>query len=67
MIELRPIFIYGALTSGLGCRDCHTAAGSDTFAPVNTGGFNAGAMETLVPLRGGVNTPTPIPPSTGPE
>lgn len=50
------------LTQGLGCRDCHVAASTDTFAPVNPGGFNAGPMETLVPQRGGVNTPTPLPP-----
>jgi hypothetical protein len=54
------------LNSGLGCRDCHTIAGSETFVPVKPGGFNAGPMETLVPQRGGVNTPTPIPPSNGP-
>jgi hypothetical protein len=50
------------LTQGLGCRDCHTAADSDPFAPVNGGGFDAGSMEGLVLARGGVNTPTPIPP-----
>jgi hypothetical protein len=54
------------LQQGLGCRDCHTAGNSDTFAPVQPGGFPAGAMETLVPQRGGVNTPTPIPPPSGP-
>jgi hypothetical protein len=48
------------INQGLGCRDCHTAAASEPFAPVNPGGFNAGSMETLVPLRGGVNTPTPL-------
>lgn len=48
--------------SGLGCRNCHTAADADSYAPPSAGGFNAGSMETLVPLRGGVNTPTPIPP-----
>jgi hypothetical protein len=53
------------LQQGLGCRDCHTAASSETFSPPQQGGFPAGAMETLVPLRGGVNTPTPIPPSGG--
>jgi hypothetical protein len=53
------------LQQGLGCRDCHTAATGDTFAPVQQGGFNAGAMEALVPQRGGVNTPTPIPPTGG--
>ena len=53
------------LQQGLGCRDCHTAATGDTFAPVQQGGFPAGAMETLVPQRGGVNTPTPIPPTGG--
>ncbi len=47
---------------GLGCRDCHTAAESDAFEPLNPGGFPAGAMEMLAPLRGGVNTQTPIPP-----
>ena len=51
------------LTQGLGCRDCHTAADSDTFDPVNPGGFDAGSMEGLVLQRGGVNTPTPIPPA----
>jgi len=53
------------LQQGLGCRDCHTTAASDVFAPVQQGGFNAGAMETLVPQRGGVNTPSPIPPIGG--
>lgn len=54
------------LEQGLGCRDCHTVANTDTFTPVQLGGFPAGAMETLVPQRGGVNTPTPIPPASGP-
>jgi len=49
------------LTQGLGCRACHTVASSETFDPPQAGGFNAGPMETLVPQRGGVNTPTPIP------
>ncbi len=49
------------LTQGLGCRDCHTVSSTDMFDPPNAGGFNAGAMETLVLQRGGVNTPTPIP------
>lgn len=49
------------LTQGLSCRDCHTAAADETFAPVNAGGFDAGAMEELVLQRGGVNTPTPRP------
>jgi hypothetical protein len=53
------------LMQGLGCRDCHTAASSEPFAPLQEGGFNAGAMEALVPQRGGVNTPTPIPPIGG--
>lgn len=53
------------LQQGLGCRDCHTVASSETFVPVQPGGFPAGAMETLVPLRGGVNTPTPLPPIGG--
>jgi hypothetical protein len=53
----------GALLAGtLGCGDCHTAATMDTFPTPRPGGFFAGAMETLVPMRGGVNTPTPIPP-----
>ncbi|MCH7702749.1 MAG: hypothetical protein IID37_13785 [Planctomycetes bacterium] len=47
---------------GLGCRDCHTASGSvETFNPPKPGGFFAETMEHLVPLRGGVNTPTPVP------
>jgi hypothetical protein len=50
------------LTQGLSCRACHTAASSEAFNPPQAGGFNSGAMETLVPQRGGVNTPTPIPP-----
>jgi len=50
------------LTQGLGCRDCHTVTSAETFNPPNAGGFPAGSMETLVPQRGGVNTPTPIPP-----
>lgn len=51
----------GLLNQSLGCRDCHTAATSDTFAPVNAGGFFVGPMETLVLQRGGVRSPTPIP------
>jgi hypothetical protein len=52
----------GSLVAGsLGCRDCHTAASDDIFTPVNAGGFNAGAMETLVLQRGGVRNPTPLP------
>ena len=50
------------LTQGLSCRACHTAAANEAFDPPQPGGFNAGAMETLVIQRGGVNTPTPIPP-----
>ncbi|MFN2426057.1 MAG: ethylbenzene dehydrogenase-related protein [Candidatus Binatia bacterium] len=50
------------LSDGLGCRNCHTAAVGDMYAPPTAGGFNAGPMEVLAPLRGGVNTPTPIPP-----
>ncbi len=49
-------------TQGLGCRACHTAATDEMFDPPQTGGFPSGAMETLVPQRGGVNTPTPLPP-----
>ena len=44
----------GGIAAGLGCRDCHTAAG---------GGMS---MEVLVPRRGGVNTVTPIPPPPAP-
>jgi hypothetical protein len=51
---------------GLGCRDCHTAAIGDPFQPPQPGGFFVGSMESLVPLRGGVNTPTPIPPPPAP-
>lgn len=51
----------GLTTQGLGCRDCHTAAKSETFSPTQPGGFFAGAMEEHVPERGGVWTPTPIP------
>ncbi|MFQ5591696.1 MAG: ethylbenzene dehydrogenase-related protein [Phycisphaerae bacterium] len=47
---------------GLSCRDCHTAASDEPFAPPMAGGFNSGPMETLVLLRGGVRGPTPIPP-----
>lgn len=50
------------LAQGLGCRDCHTVTSAETFDPPNAGGFPSGAMQTLVPQRGGVNTPTPIPP-----
>ncbi len=50
------------LTQGLSCRACHTAAADEPFDPPQAGGFNAGAMESLAPQRGGVNTPTPIPP-----
>lgn len=50
------------LSDGLGCRNCHTAAIGDPYEPPTAGGFNAGPMETLAPLRGGVNTATPIPP-----
>ena len=49
------------LTQGLSCRDCHTVSSAEAFNPPNAGGFPAGAMELLVPQRGGVNTPTPIP------
>jgi hypothetical protein len=54
---------FGAdgLMGGLGCRDCHTAAAGDPFLPTQDGGFFAGSMEELVPMRGGVNTPTPLP------
>ncbi len=48
----------GLLTGGLGCRDCHTAAAMGEPAPPL---FDAGSMEALIPLRGGVNTPTPLP------
>lgn len=51
----------GLMTQGLGCRDCHTVTSAETFSPPNSGGFNAGAMDALVPQRGGVNTQTPIP------
>lgn len=44
----------GGIGAGAGCRDCHTATG---------GGLS---MEVLVPRRGGVNTPTPIPPPPAP-
>jgi hypothetical protein len=47
----------GGLSGTLGCRDCHTAATGEPAPPL----FDAGSMEALVPLRGGVNTPTPIP------
>ena len=40
-----------------------TAATADPFEPVNAGGFFAGPMETFAPTRGGINSPTPIPPS----
>jgi len=49
------------LTQGLGCRDCHTASDGDVFDPPQAGGFDSGSMETLVPMRGGVETPTPLP------
>ncbi|MCH7840272.1 MAG: hypothetical protein IID38_08570 [Planctomycetes bacterium] len=49
------------LAQGASCRDCHTAATAETFNPPNPGGFPAGSMESLIPQRGGVNTPTPIP------
>ncbi len=49
------------LTQGLGCRDCHTVSSTEVLPP-NAGGFFAGAMETSAPQRGGVHTPTPIPP-----
>jgi hypothetical protein len=49
-------------TQALGCRACHTAATAETFAPPQAGGFFGGSMESLVTLRGGVNTQTPIPP-----
>lgn len=50
---------------GLGCRDCHTVTSAETFAPPNAGGFNAGPMETLAGLRGGILHPTPIPTGAG--
>ena len=49
------------LTQGLSCRDCHTVANTEAFDPPQAGGFPSGAMEALVPLRGGVNTMTPLP------
>lgn len=48
------------LAQGGGCRDCHGVREGAAFIPAN-GGFPAGAMETLVPQRGGVTTPTPLP------
>jgi hypothetical protein len=48
------------LAQGNACRDCHTVREDSAFLGTN-GGFNGGAMEALVPLRGGVHTPTPIP------
>ena len=50
------------LTQGLGCRACHTVSSAEAFNPPTPGGFPSGAMEVLVPQRGGVSTPTPIPP-----
>jgi len=51
----------GLTMQGLGCRDCHVAAKSETFSPTQPGGFLAGAMEDLADDRGGVNTVTPLP------
>jgi hypothetical protein len=47
----------------LGCRDCHTASSAEAFNPPSAGGFNARSMEALAPQRGGISTPTPIPPA----
>ena len=52
----------GLTTQGLSCRACHTASAAEPFEPPQAGGFFGGAMETLVLQRGGVNTPTPLPP-----
>ncbi len=49
------------LAQGNSCQDCHAVREGAAFTPAN-GGFPAGAMETLVPQRGGVNTQTPLPP-----
>jgi hypothetical protein len=57
---------FGINFMGLGCRDCHTAANGDPYEPTQPGGFDAGSMEFFAPLRGGVNTPTPIPPPPAP-
>ncbi len=48
----------GLLNDQRSCTDCHTAAAAGEPAPAL---FNAGSMEDLIPQRGGVNTPTPIP------
>jgi hypothetical protein len=50
------------VTQGLSCRACHTAGNAQTFAPTEQGGFFSGSMEDLVPQRGGVHNPTPLPP-----
>jgi hypothetical protein len=52
----------GGISGGLGCRDCHTAAIGDPFDGISF----EGTMESLVPLRGGVDTPSPIPPPPAP-
>ena len=49
------------LARGNSCRDCHSVREGVAFSPAN-GGFNSGSMEAQVLHRGGVNTPTPIPP-----
>ena len=48
----------GMLTGGRRCQDCHTAAAVGEPPPAL---FDGGSMEALVPLRGGVDTPTPLP------
>ncbi|MFN2377654.1 MAG: ethylbenzene dehydrogenase-related protein [Candidatus Binatia bacterium] len=61
-VDQNHVGATGLLSGGLGCRNCHTAATGDPYEPPTAGGFNSGSMQTLAPLRGGVNTPTPIPP-----
>ena len=61
-VDQNHVGMTALLTQGLSCRDCHTVSSIEAFNPPNVGGFPAGAMEVLAPQRGGVTTPTPIPP-----
>jgi Ethylbenzene dehydrogenase len=49
------------LANGNSCRDCHSVRENEDFTAAN-GGFASGSMEEHVPERGGVFTPTPLPP-----
>ncbi len=54
----------GLMTGGLRCQSCHAVSDADvaSFTASGTGAFPAGSMESLAPQRGGVTSPTPLPP-----